>query len=263
MPVATVAAVAILLMKLTLAPGLVAATTLAGRRWGALVAGVVGGFPAVVGPILIALDAQHGDAFAARAASGALAGLISLTAFVVAYGWLARRLRWPAALLLSWAAFAAATAALDGLEPAVELALPLVLGSFALAYAVLPRAGAAADATAAVPRFDLALRVVATAAFVVALTGLAGALGPRLSGLLAAFPVLASVLSAFIHAQQGPTAVADFLRGLVAGLGGFAAFCFTVAELLPEVGAVAAFAAATAVALVVNGSLAARALART
>jgi hypothetical protein len=69
------------------------------------------------------------------------------------------------------------------------------------------------------------------------------------------------VLSAFTHAQQGPGAVADFLRGLVAGLGGFAAFCFVVAELLPAAGPVAAFGAGTLVALAVNGALAARALA--
>ena len=247
-------------MKLTLAPGLVAATTLAGRRWGAVVAGVVGGFPAVVGPILIALDAQHGDAFAARASAGALAGLISLSAFLLAYGRLARLLPWPAALVASWAAFSAATWALDGVEPAVKLALPIVLACFALTYVALPRStDRAADAIT--PEWDLALRVVATAAFVLVLTGLASSLGPHLSGLLAAFPVLASVLCAFIHAQQGPVAVADFLRGLVAGLGGFAAFCFTVAELLPAAGPVAAFGAGTLVALAVNGALAARALA--
>jgi hypothetical protein len=103
---------------------------------------------------------------------------------------------------------------------------------------------------------------VATAAFVVVLTGVAGALGPELSGLLAAFPVLASVLCAFTHVQEGPDAVADFLRGLVAGLAGFASFCFVVAELLPGAGAFAAFGAGTLVALAVNGALALRAVAR-
>jgi hypothetical protein len=248
-------------MKITLAPALVAATTLAGRRWGALMAGVVGGFPAVVGPILLAIDVQHGDAFAARSAAGALAGLLSLTAFMVAYGWLARVLAWPGALVLSWVAFAAGTAALDGVSLGPALALPLVLAAFTGAYFALPRTRLR-ERGPATPRGDLAMRVVATAAFVVVLTGVSGALGPELSGLLAAFPVLASVLCAFTHAQEGPDAVADFLRGLVAGLAGFASFCFVVAELLPSAGTLAAFAAGTAVALVVNSTLALRALAR-
>src|SRR4051812_41954368 len=242
-------------MKLTLAPALVAATTLAARRWGALVGGVVGGFPAVVGPILVAIDAQHGDAFAARAAAGALAGLVSLTAFVVAYGWLARRLSWAPALAMSWLLFAAVTFALEGVSPAALPALALVLACFAAGYFLLPRSAERASPPPA-PSWDLPMRVGATAGFVVVLTASAGALGPRLSGLLAAFPVLASVLSAFMHAQEGADAVADFLRGLLSGLVGFAAFCFVVATLLPDAGPVAAFAAATAVALAVNGGLA-------
>src|SRR4051794_17403490 len=144
---------AILLMKIVLAPGLVAATTLAARRWGALVGGVVGGFPAVVGPILVAIDAEHGDGFAARAAAGALAGLLSLTAFVVAYGWLARRLSWPLTLLLSWAAFAAVTAALEGISPPPEVALPLVLACFTAGYFALPRTRGRPAADPA-PRWD-------------------------------------------------------------------------------------------------------------
>ena len=248
-------------MKLTLAPALVAGTTLVARRWGALLGGVVGGFPAVVGPILIALTAQHGDDFAARAAAGALAGLISLTAFVVGYGWVARRLSWPATLVVSWAAFALATAALDGVTLRSEVALPVVLACFGAGYLAMPRFNRPA-AAGTPPRFDLAMRVAATAAFVVILTAASGALGPQLSGLLAAFPVLASVLAAFIHAQDGAAAASEFLRGLLGGLAGFASFCFVVAQLLPHVTAVAAFAAATAVALVVNGSLAVAARAR-
>lgn len=246
-------------MKLTLAPALVAVTTLAARRWGALAGGVVGGFPAVVGPILMAIDAEHGDFFAARAAGGALAGLLSLTAFVLAYAWAARRVSWPAALLSSWILYALATLALDGAVLRAELALPLVLASFAVGYALMPPVRSGGPPRPA-PRWDLTLRVCATAAFVVALTAAAGALGPRLSGLLAAFPVLASVLAVFIHAQDGAHAVADFLRGMLRGLAGFAAFCFTVAIALAGTGPLLAFGLGTVVALVVNGALAVRAI---
>ncbi len=246
---------ALLLLKLTLAPGLVAATTLAGRRWGPQVAGWLGGLPVVVGPILLAFALERGSDFAAHAASGALLGLLALDAFVIAYGWSARTMGWLPATALSWAAFAVTTLVLDPLDVPDGVALALVIGSFALTAAALPRDEPARGT--GTPRWDLALRVTATAALVLALTALAGALGPRLSGLLAAFPVLATVLSAFTHAQDGPAAVAQFLRGLVTGLVAFAVFCFAVAQLLPSAGIAAAFLLGSAAALGSHGLVAA------
>src|SRR4051794_32282632 len=88
----------LLLLKLTLAPGLVTATTLAGRRWGPRMAGWLGGLPVVVAPILLAITLEHGRSFGSRAAGGALLGLLSLTFFIPAYGWGGRWMSWlPAA----------------------------------------------------------------------------------------------------------------------------------------------------------------------
>jgi hypothetical protein len=240
--------VLVLALKLTLAPGLVAATTVAGRRWGPRVAGRPGGLPVVVGPILFALALEQGDAFAAEAAQGSLLGLLSLNAFVLAYAWAARRVGWAQALLAGWGAFAAATVMLDPLRVSDEVALAVVVAAFFLTEAALPR-GRGEEVAPHTPRFDLLLRTVCTAALVLGLTALAGVLGPRLSGMLAAFPVLASVLAAFTQAQAGAVAAADFLRGLVRGLISFALFCFVVAVLLPSAGMAVAFGAATFAAL--------------
>jgi len=240
--------VLVLALKLTLAPGLVATTTVAGRRWGPRVAGWLGGLPVVVGPILFALALEQGDAFAAEAAQGSLLGLLSLNAFVLAYAWAARRVGWAQALLAGWAAFAVATLVLDPLRVSDEVALAVVVGAFFLTEAALPR-GRGEVVAPHTPRFDLLLRTVCTAALVLGLTALAGVLGPRLSGMLAAFPVLASVLAAFTQAQAGAVAAADFLRGLVRGLISFALFCFVVAVLLPSAGMAVAFGAATFAAL--------------
>jgi hypothetical protein len=241
----------LLLLKLTLAPGLVAATTLAGRRWGPRAAGWLGGLPVVVGPILLAFALERGTAFAAHAASGALLGLLSLTGFVLAYGWSARAMGWLPSAAIGWAAFAAGTVLLDPLRVPNWAALVLVCASFAAAARLLP--AAAAEATVRPPRFDLVLRAAATAALVLVLTGFAGALGPRLSGLLAAFPVLATVLAAFTHVQVGAAAAAQLLRGFATGLFSFAVFCFAIAELLPRRGLAVAFLASSAAALAVHG----------
>jgi hypothetical protein len=241
---------ALLLLKLTLAPGLVAATTLAGRRWGPRAAGWLGGLPVVVGPILLAFALERGDAFAARAAAGALLGLLSLTFFVLAYGWSARVVGWLPAAALGWLAFGAGTFALEHVAVPNWVALALVCSSFAAAAVLLPRAPA--EARGAAPRYDLLLRAGATAALVLLLTGLAGALGPRLSGLLASFPVLATVLAAFTHAQDGAAAAAQLLRGFATGLVAFAVFCFAVAELLPHQSLGVTFLVSSGAALVVH-----------
>src|SRR3954469_2740328 len=80
-------AMSLLLLKLTLAPGLVTATTLAGRRWGPRMAGWLGGLPVVVAPILLAITLEHGREFGSRAAGGGVPGLLSPTGFWVPLGW--------------------------------------------------------------------------------------------------------------------------------------------------------------------------------
>src|SRR4051794_5900349 len=240
----------LLLLKLTLAPGLVTATTLAGRRWGPRMAGWLGGLPVVVAPILLAITLEHGHAFGARAAGGALLGLLSLTFFILAYGWCARWMGWLPAAAIGWAAFGASTLVLDHVDVANGPALALVCLSFAAAAWLLPRDPA--EGTPGTPRYDLLLRAGATAALVLLLTGLAGALGPRLSGLLASFPVLATVLAAFTQAQEGPAAAAQLLRGFATGLVAFAVFCFVVAELLPHHAIAVTFLIGAAAALVTH-----------
>jgi hypothetical protein len=237
----------LLLLKLTLAPGLVAATTLAGRRWGPRAAGWLGGLPVVVAPILLAITLEHGREFGSRAAGGALLGLLSLTGFVLAYGWCARVMGWLPAAAIGWGVFACATLLLDQGDPPNWLSLVAVCTSFAAAAALLPRAPA--EPATEAPRFDLLLRAAATAALVLLLTGLAGTLGPRLSGLLASFPVLATVLAAFTHVQEGPAAAAQLLRGFATGLVAFAVFCFAVAELLPSHGIAVTFVVGSAAAI--------------
>lgn len=235
----------LLLLKLTLAPGLVTATTLAGRRWGPRMAGWLGGLPVVVAPILLAITIEHGRRFGADAAAGALLGLLSLTGFILTYGWAARVMSWLPAAALGWVVFVGASLALDGVDPPNWLSLVLVCSSFAAAALLLPRAPA--EPPTAAPPFDLALRAGATAVLVLVLTGLAGSLGPHLSGLLASFPVLATVLAAFTHAQDGPAAAAQLLRGFAIGLVAFAVFCFCVAELLPDHGVAVTFLVSAAI----------------
>jgi uncharacterized membrane protein (GlpM family) len=91
-------------------------------------------------------------------------------------------------------------------------------------------------------------------AFVLLLTGLAPALGPYLTGLLAPFPLYAAILAVFAHHLRGPAPAAGVVKGLLLGLFAFASFFLVLAALIEQVGIALAFAAAIMVTAVFQGS---------
>lgn len=239
-------------VKLLLAPAFVVVASLAARRFGMLIGGLVGGLPVVAGPILLAFALDQGARFGARAAVGTLLGLISLTAFVVVYARLAGRFAWPVCLPAGWATFLATTAALSAFHVAAGVALVLACATFLLALRILlPGAPppAPGELFAPPPAWDLPARATSAVVLVLVLTSIASALGPALSGLLAPFPIVTSILAAFTHAHSGAVATRRIARGLVLGFFAFGLFCFTVAQTVEPLGVAAGFALATLAAL--------------
>ena len=243
---------AVVLAKLLLAPACVVAVSLAGRRWGVAVAGVLGGLPVVAGPILVVLTLVHGRAFGSEAAAGTLLGLAALTLFVVVYGRASERVGPLPCLLAGWAAFLLGVAFLQLLDLPLGVSLALVAAGFAAGLALLPAPSAPPAVVVAPPWWDLPARALAALVLVVALTAASGALGPSLSGLLAPFPIVTSVLAVFTHAHGGAGQVRVLLRNFLVGFYGFAAFCFVLALGLESLGGPVAFFAAMAAALAVQ-----------
>ncbi len=242
----------LLAVKLLLAPAFVVGASLVARRFGARVGGLIGGLPVVAGPILLAYALAHGRPFAAGAAAGTLLGLVSLIAFVVVYARLAGRLPWGASMLGGWLAFAVATLAFSAVSLPLGAALGLAGVALALGLAALPRPAGQVPAHTAPPAWDLPLRAACAATLVLVLTAIAGWLGPQLSGLLAPFPIIATVLATFTHAQRGTDELRRLLRGLISGFGAFALFCFVLALALRRLDTAAAFGLATGLALLIQ-----------
>ena len=99
---------------------------------------------------------------------------------------------------------------------------------------------------------DLPWRMAAAAVLVLLVSATAAAVGPRLAGLLAMFPVMSTVLVGFSHRQSGGAFAVKLLRGMIAGYYAFACFCAVLAWLLADHGIAWAFGAALAVALPVH-----------
>jgi hypothetical protein len=243
--------VLVITVKLLLAPAFIVAASLTARRFGMLIGGTVAGLPGIAGPILLAFALEQGPRFAAHAAVGTLLGLIALTTFVVAYAWLAGHWPWPVCLLTGWAAFIAVTVPLSTLNIAPVPALMTSCAVFLIALRVLPHSPPPkpGEVLPLPPSWDLAARATSAILLVLILTSAASALGPALSGLLAPFPIIASILAAFTHAHNGPLLTRRILRGLVLGFFAFALFCFTLAQTVDTLGIAAGFAIAAAVAL--------------
>jgi hypothetical protein len=241
-------AVAIVGLKLLLAPVLIALASLAARRWGPSVGGWLIALPLTSGPVLFFLALDHGASFAAAAAVGALAGLAAIAAFALAYAVGGR----PGPLV----GFAYATTAfvLTGLGLQLVLddptwaVLAVVLGAVSVALRWLPDRGTVAG-VAAHPRWDIPARMVAVVLLVFGLSAIAPSLGPRLTGLAATFPVYVSVMTTFTQRTAGFPAAVGLLRGLLVGLYGTAAFFTVLVVGLVPVGIPPAFLAALAAAL--------------
>jgi hypothetical protein len=246
-----------LAIRLLLAPTFVVGASVAARRFGPLLGGRLGGLPLVAGPILLTFALRHGSAFAARAATTTLLGLISLAMFVAVYMALAGRLQWIACVSVGWLVYLAMTAALDELHVSAPTAMSLACATLVamLWLAPEPSPVASLDTVPPVPSWELPARALCALVLVLTLTAIAGSLGSQLSGLLTPFPVVASVLAAFTHARAGAQQTRSLLRGLLLGFFSFALFCFAVAVLMQPIGLAPAFAIATAAALAAQSGM--------
>lgn len=225
-------AVNLLVLKMSVVPLVIAAVSLAGRRWGTHVAGLLSGFPVVGGPITIFIAAEQGLDFGTHAAIAAIMSVACLVTFNVAYSWICRRHDWPLALVLStvvWALLALGLAQLPMTWPvAVSVSLfALIVTPYLFAPGQIGR-------PATRSRRDLPLRMATGASLTLLITALASHLGPTWSGLIAAFPIIGLVLVLFTHISQGAGPVAHLMRGNVQGLYSFVAFFSVLVWVWPH-----------------------------
>jgi hypothetical protein len=218
------------------------------------VAGWLVGFPFTSAPVSLFLALDHGESFAAAAAIGSIASVALQAAFALAYA-RSRAFGWPAALALATLAFLVGAFVVGAVDLTPLAATVVVWVVLLVVGRLLPMPARSRSSVApAPPSWDLPARVVVATTLVVALTSAAPLLGPFTSGVVAGFPLYATVLAVFAHRTVGPDAAADVLRGLVAGLFGFATFFLVIASMIGTLGIGGAFALAIAAILVVQGA---------
>lgn len=243
-----------LVLKLTVTPVLILLASLASRRWGESIGGWFVGLPLTSGPVCFFLALDEGPEFAAMAGLGCLAGAAAEAGFCIAYGRVARHAGWPVALSVASVAFVAGAAVLSAVAlPLWPLAF-LVCAALTLALWLLPWLRRGDARLPGLPPWDIPARMIVATSLVLGLTALAPFAGPRLSGLLATYPVFAAVLAVFGQHGGGAAAAIQVLRGLLTGLFAFTGFFAALTLGLPSLGIAAGFALATMVALAIQAA---------
>jgi hypothetical protein len=218
-----------LLLKFLLPPLLICLLSLAERKWGAAVSGMLLGFPVTPGPVLFFLALEQGASFSARTAVASLLGLVAIAAFALTYSLVARSRGWVASVLVAILVYLAIAAAI--LEVPFRRpgwAFLLACGALLAALWAFPRFSTSVGGNKQLGGRELIWRMVTAAVLVFMLTSVAPLVGPVASGLAAMAPVYTSILAVFNHMKSSSRAMA-VLKGLVTGAFSGAIFYVIVA----------------------------------
>ncbi len=217
-------------------PLVIAVVTLAARKWGNVVGGVIAGMPWVGGAILLFITIEQGKDFGVQLLPGAMVGLICWLAFCSVYMIAGQRFKAFPSMIIGMVAFLAVGAVLMNITPLLSSTVWFFVLIFMIVFTIrfFPIVNDSSVGLARKIKFDIPFRMLMITVFVLTLTYFATLLGPTWSGILTPFPVMTAVLAVFTHVGQGMQQVRLTLLGMFTGVIGFATFLFSLVFLLPE-----------------------------
>lgn len=247
----------IFLIKLIAAPLLLALATLAARRWGTVLGGILIGLPLISGPISVFLAIENGAGFAVETARGALAGTVALAVFTCVYAAVCPKGWFLSVALYVLASWIAAELPISAVTLAVSAAAAIVLSLWIMP---VPHSAAVKHRP---PKHDLLMRMGMMMVLMIAITFLAPYIGPTASGIASTFPYMALTMAVFSQIQGGPDNARRAMHGLMLGMYSGLVFNLVVWALAAEDRLLIAYAAATAAALAAQGVVLALTLKKT
>jgi hypothetical protein len=242
-----------LLLRILLAPLAVLVGTIAQRRFGHAISGLIVGLPLTSLPLLWLVALQHGTAFASSMTGALLVGSIAEAVVLWLYARLTMHLSPTLALGGTLTAFALVAGAVNFLKLSAILAAIITAIGFAIALRLWP--SNADQKSPQSGRSRLWLRLVLSAVFTLVIVSLAGRLGPVLSGLVDALPAMSLMMAFMTHQDHGANASSTFLHGVTRGSFSYVVAMLVLAETLRSGNLVLAFTSAMVAALVVQAGV--------
>ena len=239
-----------LILKAVIVPLFIAIVTLAGRKWGHKVAGILAGFPIVAGPIVIFLALDQGTVFGQKVALAAINGVFALVIFTTTFCWACTRFHLVPSIFIASITWLLAALIVQETSPRLIPAVLISAAALLISFFLLPKAKELSPQKAYFN--DLSWRMMIGTILTLAITTLASHLGPVWSGTLAVFPAIFLVLTSFVFLADGPSHVIEMCRGMLAGLGAFLIFFVVLASVWPSASILNASLLAIAISLAVQ-----------
>ena len=232
-------------LKVILTPLLIAAASIAQRKWGGTIGGLIAGLPLTSAPVSIFLAVEHGPEFAAHAAIATMLGVSAMSAFCVVYAKASARWSWWYSTVLALLVCIAITVIASSVPQDFAIAALITFPTLVALVILIGRPSGPQSLRTAAPWWDVPARMMVATLIVVLVTGAASFLGAKWSGLLSTLPVYALVMGVFSHTHGGADAAHTFLRGVTVGAVGAAMFLLVVAALIEHIPLFATYSIAT------------------
>jgi hypothetical protein len=242
----------LLILKMAVTASFVVVATRAAERAGPLVGGMIATLPISAGPAYIFVALQHGDTFVAQSALSSVAVNVVNAVFALTYAALAQRRGLVGSVLPAMALWFALVSVVNAVPwttvtavafNVVGLVICITIGNRFrnVRVPLLPRRWS-----------DLLLRAAMVSVLVATVVTASEAVGAKLTGMLAVFPIVLLSLILILHPRIGGPATAAVLANTLLGLAGFSLCCLTAHLLAVPLGSAAALALALAVSIGCN-----------
>lgn len=238
--------------KMATAAVFVIAATVTAERAGPAIGALIATLPVSAGPSYIFLALDHDASFIAESALASFAMNPATVIYATAYVVLSQRFGFSVSVPLAFLCWLVTAIVFVIVSTNAAIAILLHLLVFPACLYVVREFRDVRVPPAPMRWTDFAMRALLVACLVGAVVSLSFAIGPRATGVLAAFPVVFTSIMFILHWRIGSRAAAAVLANGVAGLAGFGLAVLTLYACAEPLGVPAALALALAVSIAWN-----------
>jgi len=244
-----------LALKMAATAAVVVAASLVAERVGALIGAMVATLPIAAGPAYILLAIDHDARFIADSTVTSLAVHAATGLFGTAYVFAAQRCSFAASIAVAVGTWLGCALMIRTTEWSLAGAIALCAATYGACVPLVQRFVHGRVPAIGRRWFDIPLRALLVAALVGAVVAAGANVGPKLTGILAVFPIVMLSLMLILHPRIGGPATAAIIANTMWGLVGFGLCVLALHFAVVPLGASLALTVALLVSVLTNLSI--------